>query len=140
MWTSGGESLDLDADELSLIDCGITTLRNVPLKFQLLSLNLHCNQIEQIEGMDYLTHLRHLDLSSNHIQRMDGLDSLVSLRTLNLSCNLIEHVSGFNNLRWVLLQNKECSATYNNNIYMHHLHDLMTFNPKHPCEPCVGLM
>jgi len=103
MWTSGGESLDLDSDELSLIDCGITSLCNVPVKSQLLSLNLHCNRIERIENVDSLTRLRHLDLSSNQIHRMDGFDKLVSLRTLNLSCNLIECVSGLDNLRFVLL-------------------------------------
>uniref|UniRef100_UPI0037E80C08 leucine-rich repeat and coiled-coil domain-containing protein 1 n=1 Tax=Semicossyphus pulcher TaxID=241346 RepID=UPI0037E80C08 len=84
--------------ELSLIDKNITSLLDVPLSPTVTSLNLHCNQIQRIEGLTSAWHLRHLDLSSNCISKIEGLSSLTFLRTLNLSCNLIAKVEGLNGL------------------------------------------
>jgi len=80
------KSIDLDSTELCLIDCGITTLQDVPLKAHLISLNLHSNHISRIECLGHLRFLKHLDLSANQIDRIQGLEGLVSLKTLNLSC------------------------------------------------------
>uniref|UniRef100_A0A8C6TE19 Leucine-rich repeat and coiled-coil domain-containing protein 1 n=1 Tax=Neogobius melanostomus TaxID=47308 RepID=A0A8C6TE19_9GOBI len=84
--------------ELSLIDKKIKSLQEVPLVSTITSLNLHCNNIQRVEGLTHAWHLRHLDLSSNSISRIEGLSSLTSLRTLNLSCNLITKVEGLNGL------------------------------------------
>uniref|UniRef100_A0A4W4DPS3 Leucine-rich repeat and coiled-coil domain-containing protein 1 n=2 Tax=Electrophorus electricus TaxID=8005 RepID=A0A4W4DPS3_ELEEL len=84
--------------ELCLIDKGISSLLEVPLKSNITSLNLHCNRLAKIEGLTAAWHIRHLDLSSNHISRIEGLGSLSSLRTLNLSCNNITKVEGLNGL------------------------------------------
>ncbi|XP_050399129.1 leucine-rich repeat and coiled-coil domain-containing protein 1 isoform X4 [Patella vulgata] len=92
-------SLDLSSTELSLIDCGVSGLLDLPLQSHLLSLNLHSNYIQRLENLNRLTLLRHLDLSSNQITKIEGLDSLKSLRTLNLSCNLICVVEGLFQLR-----------------------------------------
>ncbi|XP_041375167.1 leucine-rich repeat and coiled-coil domain-containing protein 1-like isoform X2 [Gigantopelta aegis] len=86
--------IDLDSTELCLIDSGICSLKDVPLRAHLVTLNLHSNYIKTIENLTRLRQLQHLDLSSNQISRIEGLDGLVSLRTLNLSCNLIVSVTG----------------------------------------------
>ncbi|KAL5022406.1 hypothetical protein ScPMuIL_001561 [Solemya velum] len=91
--------IDMDSAELCLIDSGIKTLDNVPVRPNLQVLNLHSNYISRIENLSCLQLLRHLDLSSNQISRIEGLDRLVSLRTLNLSCNVIAVVEGLENLR-----------------------------------------
>uniref|UniRef100_A0A3B4A395 Leucine-rich repeat and coiled-coil domain-containing protein 1 n=1 Tax=Periophthalmus magnuspinnatus TaxID=409849 RepID=A0A3B4A395_9GOBI len=84
--------------ELCLIDKKIKSLLEVQLVSTITSLNLHCNNISQIEGLRNAWHLRHLDLSSNCISHIENLSSLTSLRTLNLSCNLITKVEGLNGL------------------------------------------
>ncbi|XP_076828286.1 leucine-rich repeat and coiled-coil domain-containing protein 1 [Brachyhypopomus gauderio] len=88
----------MGAGEICLIDKGISSLLEVPLKSDITSLNLHCNRLVKIEGLASAWHIRHLDLSSNHISRIEGLGSLSSLRTLNLSCNNITKVEGLNGL------------------------------------------
>ena len=96
MWNN---ALDLSSDELCLIDSGIHNLKEIPLHSGLQVLNLHCNQVQCIDNLGNLQHLRHLDLSSNQISRIEGLEALVSLRTLNLACNLIQTIDGISNLR-----------------------------------------
>ena len=109
--------MDLDNDELCLIDAAIKSLRDVPLKPSLTTLNLHSNQIRTIENLHHLTRLTHLDLSSNRIQLMQGFDRLVSLRTLNLSCNFIQVVDGLQNLRLVQLSFVRPTFIYMNSVY-----------------------
>ncbi|XP_068605195.1 leucine-rich repeat and coiled-coil domain-containing protein 1 [Brachionichthys hirsutus] len=84
--------------ELTLIDRNIKCLLDVLLSPTITSLNLHCNRIQRIEGLNSSWNLRHVDLSSNCISSIEGLTSLTSLRTLNLSCNLITKVEGLNGL------------------------------------------
>ncbi|KAK7493777.1 hypothetical protein BaRGS_00014918 [Batillaria attramentaria] len=99
MASSGGDRINFDSLELSLIDSGIHSMRDVPLSPHLHSVNLHSNYIQRIEGLERLRNLLHLDLSANQIARMSGLEGLVSLKTLNLSCNLITAVEGVDSLR-----------------------------------------
>ncbi|XP_076470668.1 leucine-rich repeat and coiled-coil domain-containing protein 1-like [Babylonia areolata] len=99
MATGGNEKVNLDSPELSLIDSGIHSMRDVPLAPHLQSINLHSNYIQRIQGLELLRNLRHLDLSANQIFEISGLDGLVSLKTLNLSCNLISVVEGLSCLR-----------------------------------------
>lgn len=42
--------------------------------------------------MDHLTKLRELDLRCNHISKIEGIETLVHLQTLDLSSNLIETI------------------------------------------------
>ncbi|NWS86594.1 LRCC1 protein, partial [Toxostoma redivivum] len=84
--------------ELSLMDKGIKSLRDVSLSSDLHTLNAHCNLIAKIQGLDHLRNLQHLDLSSNQIRRIEGLGSLAKLRSLNLSCNLLTKVEGLEKL------------------------------------------
>lgn len=85
--------------DICCIDAQINSLYDVQLNPELISLNLHCNNIQRIENLDSLVFLRHLDLSSNQIERIVGLDRLASLRTINLSCNQLQVVEGLGNLR-----------------------------------------
>ena len=92
--------------ELSMIDCGVRSLRDLSLRPGLVSINLHSNLLSRIENLTLLQNLVNLDLSSNQIKRIDGLHGLVSLRTLNLSCNSIasiENLDGLRGLTWLNL-------------------------------------
>ncbi|XP_069112370.1 leucine-rich repeat and coiled-coil domain-containing protein 1-like [Argopecten irradians] len=91
--------MDMDSHELCLIDSGISSLQQVPLRPHLQSINLHGNFIQVINNLTHLYHLKHLDLSSNQITVIEGLDELNSLRTLNLSCNFLTDVRGLAGLR-----------------------------------------
>jgi len=93
------KSTDLDSQDLCLIDCGISSLRNTPLPCHIVNLNLHSNYISRIESLGHLRNLKHLDLSANQISYIEGLDGLTALTTLNLSCNLLKAVQGLTALR-----------------------------------------
>ena len=80
--------------DLSLMAHGIRNIDEIPLHKNLLSINLHANEIERINGLTGLNFLTHLDLSSNNITRIQGLEGLVSLDTLNLASNKIVIVEG----------------------------------------------
>ncbi|NXR09795.1 LRCC1 protein, partial [Semnornis frantzii] len=97
------------------------SLREVSLRSDLQTLNLHSNRIARIEGLSHLRYLQHLDLSSNQIRRIEGLSSLANLRTLSLSCNLITKVEGLENLFHLSVVN----LSYN------HIHDLSGFQCLH---------
>ncbi|RMC15209.1 hypothetical protein DUI87_07393 [Hirundo rustica rustica] len=100
--------------ELSLMDKGVKSLRDVSLSSDLHTLNAHCNLIARIQGLDHLRNLQHLDLSSNQIRRIEGLHSLAKLRTLSLACNLLTKVEGLEKLFNLTMLN----LSYN------HIHDL----------------
>uniref|UniRef100_A0A8C3XGS4 Leucine-rich repeat and coiled-coil domain-containing protein 1 n=1 Tax=Cyanoderma ruficeps TaxID=181631 RepID=A0A8C3XGS4_9PASS len=107
--------------ELSLMDKGVKSLRDVSLSSDLHTLNAHCNLIARIEGLDHLRNLQHLDLSSNQIRRIEGLGSLAKLRTLSLSCNLLTEVEGLEKLFNLTMLN----LSYNR------IHDLSGFRSLH---------
>lgn len=85
--------MDLKIKRLSRIDEGIEKIESLHLLPDVLSLNLHANQIQTISGLDRLTHLSELDLSDNSIEKVSGLDSLVCLKILNLSSNSIAEIT-----------------------------------------------
>ena len=89
-----------DPSELCLIDANVTSLLQLNLQASIISLNLHCNLLKSIEGLDSLKGLKYLDLSSNSIERITGVEELVSLKHLNLSCNRITAIEGLETLRW----------------------------------------
>ncbi|OWK60008.1 Leucine-rich repeat and coiled-coil domain-containing protein 1 [Lonchura striata] len=107
--------------ELSLMDKGVKSLKDVSLSSDLHTLNAHCNLIARIQGLDHLRNLQHLDLSSNQIRRIEGLDSLAKLRTLSLSCNLLTKVEGLEKLFNLTMLN----LSYNR------IHDLSGFQSLH---------
>ncbi|KAF4797988.1 Leucine-rich repeat and coiled-coil domain-containing protein 1 [Turdus rufiventris] len=107
--------------ELSLMDKGVKSLRDVSLSSDLHTLNAHCNLITKIQGLDHLRNLQHLDLSSNQIRRIEGLGSLAKLRSLSLSCNLLTKVEGLENLFNLTMLN----LSYNR------IHDLSGFQSLH---------
>ena len=84
---------------LCLIDSGLTSLHNAGLHDGLEHINVHCNTLRRIEGLERLVHLVSLDLSANNIAEIAGLDSLRDLRVLNLSCNCISAIQGLEYLR-----------------------------------------
>ncbi|XP_005042320.2 PREDICTED: leucine-rich repeat and coiled-coil domain-containing protein 1 [Ficedula albicollis] len=107
--------------ELSLMDKGVKSLRDVSLSSDLHTLNAHCNLITKIQGLDHLQNLQHLDLSSNQIRRIEGLGSLAKLRSLSLSCNLLTKVEGLEKLFNLTILN----LSYNR------IHDLSGFQSLH---------
>ncbi|XP_063306419.1 leucine-rich repeat and coiled-coil domain-containing protein 1 [Pelobates fuscus] len=112
---------DPESRELSLMDKQVSSLFDISLNSHLISINLHCNQICKLEGLEHLRNLQHLDLSSNLITRIEGLDSLMCLRTLNLSCNQLTKIEGLEGL----LNLRELNLTYNR------IHDLTGLIPLH---------
>ena len=102
--------------EICYIDAQINSLFDVHLHPGLISINLHCNNISEIENLDGLKNLKHLDLSSNRIKRIQGLNGLKSLVTLNLSCNELLIVEGLENLRYWSVCLSWCSGTL---LYWH---------------------
>ncbi|XP_036119920.1 leucine-rich repeat and coiled-coil domain-containing protein 1 isoform X3 [Molossus molossus] len=91
-----GENEDGDSScgDLCCMDKGLRSISELSLDSTLHAINLHCNNISKIEGIDRVWNLQHLDLSSNQISQIEGLSTLTKLRTLNLSCNLITRVEG----------------------------------------------
>jgi Leucine-rich repeat (LRR) protein len=75
------EELDLSYNKIEVIE----NLDN--LGGSLLKLNLECNNIKKISGLENLTNLFELNLSKNYISRLKGLQGLTNLRTLFLSSN-----------------------------------------------------
>ncbi|RNA18385.1 leucine-rich repeat and coiled-coil domain-containing 1 isoform X1 [Brachionus plicatilis] len=107
--------MDEEDTDLSMIDCGIKSIKDLNLRYNLKSINLHSNLINKIENLTYLQNLIHLDLSSNKITKITRLHGLVSLQTLNLSCNqigTIENLDGLKKLEFLNLSyNKIQSIT-----------------------------
>jgi internalin A len=54
--------------------------------------------ISNLEGIEYLVHLKELDLSGNKIEDLSPLSSLKQLRSLNLRCNQINNIEAICNL------------------------------------------
>jgi leucine-rich repeat/coiled-coil domain-containing protein 1 len=102
-------------ENLSMIDCGIKSLKDMPFNMLLKSINFHSNHIERIENLNYLKNLVHLDLSSNKITQIEGLDGLVSLQTLNLSCNFITSIENLYDLKRLLWINLSFNKIKNTN-------------------------
>jgi hypothetical protein len=117
---SKNDSDSSDSNTLSMIDCGIRSLNDLPLKFNLTSINLHSNSISKIENLIYLQNLIYLDLSSNRITKIQGLNGLVSLKMLNLSCNLIVSIENLECLK----QLNYLNLSYNKIQYINGLNDL----------------
>ena len=91
---NNNDHVNSKSTDLSLMAHGVRNLDEIPLHKNLLSINLHSNEIERIINLTGLNYLTHLDLSSNNITRIQGLEGLVSLDTLNLASNKIVIVEG----------------------------------------------
>ncbi|XP_065674856.1 leucine-rich repeat and coiled-coil domain-containing protein 1-like isoform X2 [Hydra vulgaris] len=85
--------------ELNFNNAGIKSLDLIELPSTLYCLNLHGNQVRQIENLSHLKFLKQLDLSSNCITKISSLEQCSSLAVLNLSCNCITKVEGLEALR-----------------------------------------
>ncbi|KAM6214376.1 leucine-rich repeat and coiled-coil domain-containing protein 1 isoform 2-T2 [Rhynchocyon petersi] len=84
--------------DLRLQDKGLRSMSELSLDSTLHTINLHCNNISKIKGIDHVWNLQHLDLSSNQISQIEGLSTLTNLCTLNLACNLITRIEGLEEL------------------------------------------
>eukprot|EP00557_Chaetoceros_sp_GSL56_P006613 CAMPEP_0176488432 /NCGR_PEP_ID=MMETSP0200_2-20121128/6705_1 /TAXON_ID=947934 /ORGANISM="Chaetoceros sp., Strain GSL56" /LENGTH=163 /DNA_ID=CAMNT_0017885413 /DNA_START=790 /DNA_END=1278 /DNA_ORIENTATION=+ len=87
--SSTGTSLSLD---LSYRNIG--TIDKTISGYNLTSLILNNNKIEQVMALESLVNLRHLDLSFNFIRRMEGLGSLRNLEVLSFYHNKIAEIDG----------------------------------------------
>jgi hypothetical protein len=88
---------------LSLLNEGIGSLESLPQLARrppvLTTLNLHCNRITAISGLDHLAPcLTSLNLSSNRLRSMGGVWPLAQLEMLDLSCNDITAIDGLASL------------------------------------------
>eukprot|EP00941_MAST-03F_sp_MAST-3F-sp1_P005025 g5025.t1 len=103
-------ALEVDGEEkprpwqCAAMDCSLNHLRRLDQKelgklTALRYLNLSCNQLRDIHGLQSLPNLRVLDLSSNQIESMKrGLQGLKKLKELNLSLNKIKVIEGMDDL------------------------------------------
>jgi len=104
------------ADEhLLLIDKNLSCIPTNNLQANVKTINLHCNQISQISGLQHLIQLTTLDLSANKLTSITGLHGLVSLKTLNLASNLLTTVEGLTGL----FQLKHVNLSYNKISSLH---------------------
>ncbi|CAF0895777.1 unnamed protein product [Adineta ricciae] len=117
---NNNDQLNVKTTDLSLMAHGIRNIDEIPLHKNLLSINLHSNEIERINGLTRLNFLTHLDLSSNNITRIQGLEGLVSLDTLNLASNKIVVVEGLFSLKKLSWLN----LSYNKIEYLRGFQDL----------------
>lgn len=108
------------SSNVSMIDCGIKSLKDIPIQLNTASINLHSNVIQKIENLNYLQRLIHLDLSSNTIKKIDGLQGLVSLKSLNLSCNSIINIENLDGLKCL----RSLNLSYNKIQYINGLSDI----------------
>jgi Leucine-rich repeat (LRR) protein len=101
--------------ELSLVDCKIKRISDVPALSTLTSLetlNLANNQITQIQGLDTLTNLKTLDFQNNNLTEIKGLENLVNIESLYLYGNKIREIRGLDSLkklRVLILERNEIS-------------------------------
>ena len=102
-------------EHVLLIDKKLTFIPTNSLNDNVKSINLHCNEISQISGLQHLAQLTSLDLSSNKLTSIAGLSDLVSLKTLNLASNLLTKVEGLAGL----FQLKHINLSYNKISSLH---------------------
>nr|CAD7406557.1 unnamed protein product [Timema poppensis] len=75
--------------ELTLTGCGIPCLPDFP---NITTLNLSCNQLTSLKGLQVFLNVTNIDLSFNNIQSVDTIMELISLKKLNLSWNYINQL------------------------------------------------
>jgi len=85
-------------NDIVCIDCGIHSLYEISLHVAVKSINLHCNEIEQLDSIAIASNLEHLNVSANKLCLISGLDGLSSLCSLNLASNYLSSVTGLNGL------------------------------------------
>ena len=118
---------------LSYINEGFTTIPSIPnyqyLKRHLLELNLHSNQLTNVDGLNHLSSLKYLDLSSNNISSMDANEfwDLQHLVHLNLASNRIKEIDGISSLQNL----KSLNLAYNE---ISSLDGLKQCSPNHALE------
>lgn len=111
---SENESLDLSGLEIQIIPKEIQNLywlkklnlsnnqivfiENLGNLLDLETLDLHSNEIQEIQGIDELFNLKVLDLSNNKLTNIEKLLFLNQLENLRLANNEIEMISGLNTL------------------------------------------
>ncbi|MFK7948594.1 MAG: leucine-rich repeat domain-containing protein [Saprospiraceae bacterium] len=92
---------DLDAS-IQALDLKSNGLDKVPTEIaqhpQLKVLMLSDNSITELNTIEGLINLEHLDLSYNKLTRIEGLDKLTTLNTLNLHNNQLRQIEGLDKL------------------------------------------
>ena len=75
--------------ELTLANCGVSTISHLSELRGLIRLDLHSNAIRDISGIGSMNQLEYLDLSSNALITVDGLVGLTKLWYLDISFNSV---------------------------------------------------
>lgn len=100
-------TLDLSENQLKIIPDPVLQLKS--LKNLRLS-GYGIKKVEEIEGLEDLTHLRKIELDGNSIKQIRGLENFTNLESLILSENQIEEISGLEHLMklsYLSLQNNK---------------------------------
>ncbi|KAK5012744.1 protein phosphatase regulatory subunit Sds22, partial [Cryomyces antarcticus] len=123
------DDLPDDTDEISLINCRVTSIPNLGLErfTKVLKICLRQNQITAVEiPSNIAPGLQELELYDNLISHMKGFDDLSELVNLDLSYNKLKHIKRIDHLKKLeqlyLVQNKisriECLEGLNSLTYL----------------------
>ncbi|TKA68903.1 hypothetical protein B0A49_03997 [Cryomyces minteri] len=123
------DDLPDDTDEISLINCRVTSIPNLGLErfTKVLKICLRQNQITAVEiPSNIAPGLQELELYDNLISHMKGFDDLSELVNLDLSYNKLKHIKRIDHLKKLeqlyLIQNKisriECLEGLSNLTYL----------------------
>ena len=86
--------------KLNLESNHIQMIWNLPTSLE--SLNLSCNHIKSLNGLEKLENLLNLDLSCNIIDSLRNLESLNHLQSLYLGYNILENIEPIKNLKTMI--------------------------------------
>lgn len=103
----------MKSSHILLINKDLLSIPNNVLHPDVETINLHCNYIQEILGLDNLLYLTILDLSANKITSISGITNLPSLQSLNLASNFIRKVDGIDklfNLKFINLSYNKISS------------------------------
>jgi len=83
---------DFVVKRISRLCENIEKIDQLYLKEDIVSLNLHGNNLLSTDGLLNFNYLVELDLSANSISCLTHFENLLSLKILNLSSNLIKNI------------------------------------------------
>ena len=87
-----------DLQELTLVNCGVSSISHLSALTGLTYLDLQSNAIRDISGIGNMPQLKHLNLSSNALIAVDGIKTLTNLEYLDISFNSLVSTVPLSNL------------------------------------------
>lgn len=99
--------------DLTLANCGLSTISGLEGAINLTYLNLSNNTIRKLDSLSGMANLAELDLQHNAIISLKALSSLSNLETLNVSYNALEQLSSISScgaLTWLDASNNKLTS------------------------------